>query len=312
MTDSAYTELLKAWGIGFAERKQDLAIAGSPERTAMRTVVRDEKGKFWILEQIEPDNLDRKQQVAENITCLSKHIHSVHPWCRSVEKQFFQTFGNHNWMVRPYVEGMPLDRETWLNEPWRLEAMAEFLIRLQKCSGLQSASFFSMPDYTAKRMKAWGSRYPKLAEALSPVFGRLRNGFFSVHDSLPTAFCHGDFHPLNIVWGEGHIRSVIDWEFCGIKPELYDVALLLGCIGFDDPDNLIREPAVRLVGRLKESGFGDHQSWNELTGLMATIRFGWMSEWIRRQDEESVEMEVVYIDILVDQASFLSKTWGLG
>ncbi len=65
-----------------------------------------------------------------------------------------------------------------------------------------------------------------------------RLSFFTGENSI--SFCHGDLHPLNVIWGEKSIRAVIDWEFSGIKPEIYDLANMLGCLGMEDPANLFR------------------------------------------------------------------------
>lgn len=312
MTDSDYAELLKAWEVEFSALEPDSVINGSPERTACRTVVRDRSGTCWILEQIDEENLDRKREIAEVLERLASQVERVHVWRRTDGNLFFQTLENRRWMLRPYIEGIPLNRESWLADEWRMNAMGDFLLQMRECSGLSTGECFSIAEYAEGRMEAWSRRFPALSRALNPVFDRLQETFFVLHDSLPAAFCHGDFHPLNMVWGERDICSVIDWEFCGMKPELYDVALLLGCVGFDNPDNLIGKPAVRFISRLRSAGFGAPQSWNLLIGLVAAIRFGWMSEWVRRQDEESVEMEAVYLGILTDQAGCISDVWKSG
>jgi len=38
------------------------------------------------------------------------------------------------------------------------------------------------------------------------------------------AFCHGDYHPMNIIWSADDIKCVIDWEFSEYKSEIYDAA----------------------------------------------------------------------------------------
>jgi aminoglycoside phosphotransferase (APT) family kinase protein len=40
----------------------------------------------------------------------------------------------------------------------------------------------------------------------------------------PVAFCHGDYHPMNIIWSADDIKCVIDWEFSEYKSEIYDAA----------------------------------------------------------------------------------------
>ena len=46
------------------------------------------------------------------------------------------------------------------------------------------------------------------------------------------AFAHGDYHPLNVIWTKAGIAAVIDWEFSGLKPEMYDAAILVGCLAW--------------------------------------------------------------------------------
>jgi homoserine kinase type II len=289
---------LSAWGLDAVGVDSTVVVEGSSERSASRCVAVDQTGSRWILEQIDSVHLSRKQVIAEQLERLSG-LEQVHPYLRTTSGSFF----HNSRMLRAYVEGVPLPRPGWLDDAWRLDAMTAFLIRLRKLTVDWNGPVFSIAAYARERMDAWRVRYPKLAEKLEPFFQTLEKQFFSIHDQLPMAFCHGDFHPLNMVWGESSIRSVIDWEFCGMKPELYDVALLIGCIGFEDPDNLIHEPVARLVRALRATG--SDVSWDNLLELVATIRFGWMSEWIRRRDEEAIEMESVYLDILVGERDYI-------
>ena len=356
MDKASYIELLNSWQIAFAELDETVQVAGSPERAAERGVVRDTAGARWILERIENSNLARKQDVAEQLAALSA-LKQIHPYCKTASGSFFQTLenkerGSASWMLRPYVEGVPLRRPGYLDDLWRMDAMADFLLELRQntsthpslsafargygghcrpplqgrglktipsAGGVRDLSsgalakegarggVFSICAYASNRMEVWRGRYSKLADKLEASFQTLETAFFPVHDQLPVAFCHGDVHPLNMIWGTSCIRSVIDWEFCGTKPELYDAALLVGCIGFEDPDNLIKEPVIRLVQRLRAAGFGAEESWAHFLELIAMIRFGWMSEWIRRRDREARKMEAVYIDLLVDQCSYIME-----
>lgn len=302
--DSDYAELLSEWGVEFASQDASAEIEGSPERTAARAVVFDTAGKRWILEKIEPDNLARKQEVAEQLATLSG-LTQVHPYQKTAGGSFF----SDRHMLRPFIDGVSLNRETYLNDSWRIDAMTDFLIQFRGVSAPLSGPRFSIGSYAENRMKVWRTRHPERTKKLEDSFARLKETFLPMHDQLPVAFCHGDYHPLNIVWGEGAIQSVIDWEFCGTKPELYDAALLLGCIGFEDPDNLLKEPSIRLVQNLRKANFGAPVSWEHLLGLMATIRWGWMSEWIRRGENDAAEMETLYIQILVDQQDYIQQRW---
>lgn len=310
MMRSDYKTLLAAWGLEFAGLAESRPIEGSPERVASRTVVFDSANACWIIEKIAAETLARKREIAAQLQQLSdRGLTQVHPYCKTLSGAFLVESDSEYWMLRPYIEGVPLNRETYLQDEWRVDVLADFLIQFRNESRSLQGSYFSIAAYAEDRCSVWRGRYPRLVQRLMPSFTKLQREFFSVHDQLPRALCHGDYHPLNVVWGRQCIESVIDWEFCGVKPELYDVALLLGCFGFDDPDNLLKAPAVRLLERLRSADFAANVSWEYVLDLMAAIRFGWMSEWIRRGDQEALEMECLYIDILVDQKEYIQSRW---
>lgn len=293
-------ELLGAWHLDFSGTDAAAGIAGSPERAAARCVVLDRAGSRWVLEQIHPDNRSRKQAVAERLDELAG-LPQIHSYRRTPDGSFFAG----DCMLRPYVDGMELPRPGWLDDPWRLTDMARFLVQLREKTDGWDGPKFSIAVYAAQRMTAWRMHRSALSVRLEHSFQTLEKTFFPFHDRLPSAFCHGDFHPMNMVWGEADIRSVIDWEFCGMKPELYDAALLTGCVGFEDPDNLIRGPLGGMLKTLRSAGFGSEESWECFLEMVTAIRFGWMSEWLRRGDDEAVEMETVYLDILTDQRDYI-------
>ena len=276
-------------------------------------MVRDRSDGRWVLEKIDPTNVERKQEIASQLDSLkAAGVVLLHPYRKTQAQCHVAHYQNQNWMLRPFVEGIPLDRDSYLNELWRADAMTGFLVQMHPHARAMkpcSTQPVSIALYAEGRMEAWTTRYPKLAKKLLPAFRQLQRDFFPVCDQLPSAFCHGDYHPLNMVWGERGIESIIDWEFCGVKPELYDAALLIGCLGFDDPDVLIHDLVIRIVQQLRSGELFSAQSWETIFELMATIRIGWMSEWIRRRDHEAIEMEVLYIDILVSQKEYIEQRW---
>jgi len=127
--------------------------------------------------------------------------------------------------------------------------------------------------------------------------------------TLATGFGHGDPHPLNVIWGESDtIRAVIDWEFAGIKPAAYDAALIMGCVGIEEPGAL-EGPLVRtLLGDLRTGG---HPAGTEpaLWALVLAIRFAWLADWLRRSDEQMVALETDYIRLLIEKRTELSMAW---
>jgi homoserine kinase type II len=150
---------------------------------------------------------------------------------------------------------------------------------------------------------------PDTAEELRPVFSFLESRFMKNHDQLETAFCHGDFHPVNVIWGDADIEAVIDWEFCGVKPAIYDAANLLGCLGIEAPESLTGPFALAFIRRLKDSGLFSEFSWQSLLPFIVAIRFAWLAEWLRKKDTEMIEMELVYMKILVNNETQLRDIW---
>lgn len=56
------------------------------------------------------------------------------------------------------------------------------------------------------------SRYPEIQDPLKKIAGR----------KWRTVFSHGDLGPHNILWKDGRIVSIIDWECAGWLPEYWD------------------------------------------------------------------------------------------
>jgi len=137
----------------------------------------------------------------------------------------------------------------------------------------------------------------------------LKKEFFKVHDKLPIAFCHGDYHPLNVIWGEKSIRKVIDWEFMGYKPEIYDVANMIGCLGMEEPKSLISGIVGSFVRELRKKDFMQLWSWRYLHEFIIALRFAWLAEWLRKDDKEMIELELVYMFLLIDNRRNIERVW---
>jgi len=149
-------------------------------------------------------------------------------------------------------------------------------------------------------------------DRLQFVLKYLKESFFEISSQLPVSFCHGDFHVLNIIWDERDLKRVIDWEFCGFKPELYDVANMVGCLGIEEPNCLVG-PLIKMFIRSvrAESGetFACESSWKYLHELIVANRFAWLSEWLRKGDQEMVDLELTYLRLLIDYREEIIRSW---
>ena len=111
--------------------------------------------------------------------------------------------------------------------------LADFLIQLKAESAevpdFSRSDTFSIKKYIKTLVGQIERHEPVLFLEIQPILAFLENRFMKAHDTIPAVFCHGDYHPLNVIWSPEDIRAVIDWEFSGYKPEIYDVANMIGC-----------------------------------------------------------------------------------
>ncbi|MCB2144953.1 MAG: aminoglycoside phosphotransferase family protein [Deltaproteobacteria bacterium] len=292
--------------------RPDLPLAGSPERTVWRSVVETSGKRQLVLEKIPSNIYGRKRRIAGVLQELSdRGLSQTAPYLPDAGGEFIPLVDHGLWQLCPYVGGVVLDRPAYVMDGWRGDAVADFLIGLHAICHRDPAVFdtppFSVSAYIRDLFAALSQRDQKVAERYRPFMDHLGKRFFSVHDRLPTRFCHGDLHPINIIWGERSIRAVIDWEFCGIKPEAYDLANLLGCLGMEDPKSLAGPFVSRLISRLRSSGPFSDESWDTLPDLMLALRFAWLSEWMRKKDQPMIRLEADYMSLLLDHRQDLKS-----
>jgi homoserine kinase type II len=193
--------------------------------------------------------------------------------------------------------------------------MARFLVDMRELSeGIPCGDRlrpFSIVAFARDLMEKMARHNPERAAAVKPAFLHLEKQFFPVHEHLPVAFCHGDPHPINVIWGKQTIRAVIDWEFSGYKPDLYDAALIIGCIGMEDPESLWGPFVMAFLEGLQAAGCFGRAGFAVLPEFVLALRFAWLSDWLRKKDDEMAEMETDYIALLTAGRDELRRGWGL-
>jgi homoserine kinase type II len=310
----ALGQIVAFWGIQFKQTHPFVKIEGSPERTEYRIVIEAATRELYLLEKIH----ERKRELKTKIIMALDHLHSnkvpfIQPYLQSPAGEYFHDYYGGIWQCVPFRTNLPLDREKYLFEAWRGKAMAEFLIQLQRgavgISGFEKNKIFSIKDYIYDLLKRLEKYNPEMMEHAEPFVHYLEKGFFQVHDRFPSAFGHGDLHPLNIIWTAQGIGVVIDWEFLGYKPEIYDAANLLGCLGMENPESLTGELVQEFVSRMRSAQIWSPFSWEYLFEFIVAIRFAWLSEWLRKSDSEMVAMELDYLNLLVANSDRLKAQW---
>ena len=316
MNHYSLADLLCSWDLQFKAGHPEVPLAGSPERSQYRTVVEEAGGRRFVLEKIDPRMVDRKREIAAALGYLAAQgLAGVHPYLRNRDGDFITKAAGGFWQISPFLGGVELKRPEYTLEAWRGKALARFLIDMkEKSEGIpfgKPGRPFSIAEFTRDLMARMTRHNPERAAATQKVYDHVAKHLFPAHDRLPVAFCHGDPHPINVIWGDSEIRGVIDWEFSGYKPEIYDAALVVGCIGMEDPASLAGPLVMAFLQDLRAADSFDASGFAILPEYVIALRFAWLSEWLRKKDMEMVEMETDYLHLLLDGREKLRQFWAL-
>lgn len=254
------------------------------------------------------------------------------------------------WQVSPFYVGIELPRPKYLQEAWRGEALGRFLkglytasthldhippphIHMAMSNGIAQhgtvnstkARHYAEPHnityyvaYMAEHVRKQEIliKNPQKLEGFNRVCAHLEKDLPKALEAQVKVLAHGDLHPLNCIWGKESLVGIIDWEFCGARPLLYDMANCLGCCGFEHPSGLIGKFAMGLVETVRgdrkgkgEEGFITQEEMRFLPVMVMASRFAWLSEWCKKRDYDMLAMELEYLQILLYNHERLCKEW---
>lgn len=316
ITQEGLKNVAGAWGIELVRLRRDIPIAGSPERCSFRIVIEDQRGRLYILERLTPDSLPHKRLISRTLARLHRRgLAGIHPYYPREDGEAIARLPQGDWQIGPFIEGIELVRPEYAGEAWRGRALADFLNTLREHAGdlpdFPDERPFSLVAFIRDLIDRLRRHDPDVFARVNDVWTHLQGDWASQHDGLPVTFCHGDFHPLNIIWGERGIAAVIDWEFLGMKREPYDAANLIGCVGMEHPKHLSGPLVMEFLNRLRQAGALGPESWESLYDFILAQRFAWLSEWLHKSDDEMVDLECVYIRLLHEERGRLGKVWEL-
>ncbi|NTV55597.1 MAG: aminoglycoside phosphotransferase family protein [Candidatus Moranbacteria bacterium] len=320
MNGTDIASIVASYGIVFGKLREDIPLFGSPERTEYRVAFEDTEARPYIFEEVAEARLAKKRAIARTLSALSVAEPSlpIAPYVRSATGEYVLEVDGRHVQVVPYIEGVALDRECYLGDDWRGVAAAEFLIAMRRASASLRPDEtgpipgpFLLREYVVELVGKIRRNEPVLLEEIGPVLSYLDADFFPREHTIPTAFCHGDYHPVNVIWSEHGVAGVIDWEFAGMKAGLYDAANMVGCLGMEDPDALKGGMALSFLRMLRESDVFSGDDWNGFPDLLLATRFAWLSEWLRFQERGLIELEVEYMNLILENRDFLTRIWNI-
>jgi homoserine kinase type II len=293
------------WDIEIDCVRHDISIPGSPERTVSRGVVQDGQGRLFLVEKLDNLNVSIRERITRAVEYLSLHgLTQALTYVRSVHGDFLPIFNSNCFQLSRFIEGSPLQRPDYLSSAAMGKNTAQFLTKMaQAATGMEThLSFprFSIKTYIHALFRTMKIHDRPVHDRFLPVLDFLESEFMPAHDSLPLCFCHGDLHPLNIIWNKEEILAVIDWEFAGIKPDLYDAANFVGCAGIENPNGLGMDMVMTFLAKLHQTDVISEMGWRFFPEYVLALRFAWLSEWLRKKDHEMIDLEYAFMRILVD------------
>ncbi|WP_415719015.1 phosphotransferase [Maridesulfovibrio sp.] len=296
-------DALSPWGLETLERHNDKNIPGSPERAVSRSVIEDTDNRLWLMERIATSQVETRTAIAENLITLQESgMGWLLPYQKDNEGRLTSDVMGFPWQLSPFYESDELPRPEYIYDAERGTELAKFVAQLREhTKGKEMKGqdqSFALIEYARQLVDAVKEREPEVYKRLEPICDRLFPKM-EKFTQLPKAFCHGDFHPLNVLWKGKKIGAIIDWEFSGMRPEIYDVANMIGCVAFENPGALGEGLIPAFMDGLYNNTDISDDSYESLPAYIPALRFAWLSEWLRKKDHEMLEMELDFMELLL-------------
>lgn len=295
-----YREVLEIWGLEF-QSTVEADIYGAPSRMAGRAVVLDKKGDRYLVEKHHFWNLEKKRKIAENIDIINNAgFKECTPYLKNRDGLSVCEFRNRAWMVQPFIKNDKLKRPHYLNDGEMGEKAAETLLQLYEVTkNLKMNDMlpgFSLAEHTGNLILKIERSYPEIQNEIKDVIDIVEEILRKPDIGSRSLFCHGDYHPLNILWREKTPVSVIDWEFSGYRHPLTDIANIVGCAGFESWDAFDREFVKNFLQTIKFNKLFKHYKFEEFIRFILLFRFsGWLNEWMNDRDTGMMDREMKYL-----------------
>ncbi len=306
------------FGLTEARARPDIDLPGSPQRAAARWAVEDDTGQVYVLERLRPGQAKHRRVLARILDHLAEQDLETVPYLRTPDADLDNGPVLHtdqgDFQLSPYLDHEPLDRPDFLGHEERGRCLGRWLAKLDQAGqsvpdDLAAAlPRLDLPGYATDLRQAIAARRPDVLPRLDPVLAALAP-LFEAWPDLPAPLRHGDFHPLNVLWRGQGVLAVIDWEFCGPKPELFDAANMLGCCGFEHPRAFGAGLVPALVREIRGQGLLTPANASFLPHLVLGLRLAWLSEWLRTKDQNMLAQELDYLDLLAGSLSDMARAW---
>ena len=66
---------------------------------------------------------------------------------------------------------------------------------------------------------------------------------------------------------------------------------------------------LTLISEMAKAAAIYRAGWEFLVEWVVAIRFAWLSDWLHRRDKDMIDLEVAYMNLLVDNHQALRANW---
>lgn len=298
MNENELKEILKFWKIEFGKCLNDLDGLISPLRVVRSIVIEDIAGKKYIIDKIRFDDIENKKYIAKSIEKIDElKVDKVALYLKSINGNYIEEYNLRSYMLRDYKEGIPIKQPYYLKDAWRGEKAADFLIDLYTKTKGKQLNFKknNLKEYFDKFNYILSKNYLKEYEELKNIIEFL-NKFYLKIENLPVIITHGDYHPINIIWGIDEINAVIDWEFTALNHKIYDIANMTGCILSEGAEYIESDFLKSFLKKMFNCGLIEKVEIDILPEYILFLRYvGWLTLWYKNNDKEMIEFEVKFL-----------------
>lgn len=316
-------DISKNYNISFINKNSKEEIPGSPERVKRRGIFFDKNNEKYLVETFDKSKFDVKNKIAIVLDHFSKKSDFINPIIKTKSNEYFFEINNELFQISKFLVSEKLPRPDYITYEYLGDTIFEFFVELNRFDFL----FFEAKnkrriiekftiDITSI-IDIFEKKYSIYAKRIILIKNFLEQNLFNFLENFNITFNHGDVHPLNIIWkfdkySQNYtINKIIDWEFCGYNFENYDLANFIGCCVIENPEYITKGLVKKIILNLKKTRLISKFSFEKLPEMIITNRIFWLNEWIRKKDFEMIDLEIVFIEILIKNISNIKLSWNI-
>ncbi|PID29847.1 MAG: hypothetical protein CSB55_00890 [Candidatus Cloacimonadota bacterium] len=286
-------KIAQVWDKKINRTEKNINIQGSPARSDFRIAVSSPE-QIYILEKYGKEKEKTKNKIYLATDYLHKKIKEIITYERNQKGEFALIENGAYWHLIKYIKGTDLPRPDYAYDSRYAKALIDFQNRFNAVPKEEIRKFckekFHLGKFCLNLLEKLKKNDPDIYQKItfSHAYAERTE---EQEQKAEFNFSHGDFHPLNIIWDNFQIKTLIDWEFCNWKIKGYDYGLLVGCLGMENPTALLGDLAKKLTAE-------NYDIKKYFFDLILCIRLLWLSNWLHIGDKGMTDLEISYLKLL--------------